>query len=447
MTAFHSVRCFAPFVAVASLALAGTPAAAVDPDGDPILWWNQVFLDTLPFQTNFQRPSASFNTAMHDAVNAALGRPNYAYLKVPGAAGGDIRAAAAQAAHDTLLALRPAQAALWSSSLATQLALVPDGPSKDLGRATGASHAAAVLALRANDGTGLPTPYTPSGLPGRWAPTPPAFAPAANPWLADVTPWLTTGNDQFRPGPPPALDSAEYTAAFDEVKALGAAIGSMRTADQTNAAKFWSAATGPAIFFYNGINLAEAAGLSTIENAALFARLHVAYADAEYQTFNSVFHYDHWRPVTAIRAADTDGNPATVADPTWTSLAVAPPFPSYAAPSIAIGSAITNILEAKFGQQTFCGTYAMLTRCFASASDALAESLESRIWGGTWFRFDGEAGLGIGEDIAAWTLAQKPFGAIPEPATWAMMIAGFGLVGGVARRRQREPKALRQACA
>lgn len=426
--------------AMAALALAivspSSPAAAAVPaDGDPVLWWNEVYLNSLPFPTGFQRNSASFNIAMHDAINAAVGKPHYGYLNLPVSAGGDVRAAAAKAAYDTLIVRAPGQAAIWDSALATQLALVPDGPAKDKGLATGAAYAAAILAARASDGTGAPTPYTPSGLPGRWAPTPPGFLPAVNPWLGNVTPWLTTGNDQFRPGPPPSLDSAAYAAAFEEVRTLGSLDSAARSADQTDAATFWAAATGAVIFLRAGIEMAAPLGWDAIDNAALFARLHVALADVTQSTQNSIYFYDYWRPVTAIHAADTDGNPATVADPAWTPFSVAPAFPSYASLTSSIGGAMAAILEAELGALPFCSTAAGLTRCFDSAGHAVAEAGEARIWGGVQWRFDGEAGLALGHDIAAWTLAAKPFGAVPEPGNWALLVAGFGLMGAALRRR------------
>ncbi len=423
-------------IAAFLLGCAAVPAAAVIPaDGDPILWWNQTYLDSLPFPTGFQRNSASFNIAMHDAVNTTLGRPNYAYKYVSGVAGGDARAAAAQAAHDTLMVRAPAQAAVWTAALDTQLALIPEGAAKDLGRSTGAKHAAAILALRANDGTGAPTPYAPSGLPGGWAPTPPAFAPAANPWLGNVTPWLATSNAQFRPGPPPSLDSTAYAVAFEEVKSLGATASLLRTAEQTSAALFWGATPGARIYMRAAVDQAEAEGLSTIENAALFARLHVALADATQHSMNSAYYYDFWRPYTAIRAADTDGNAATIADPLWTSLAVPPPFQSYTAIPVAIGGAMAGILEATFGGFSFCDTYGMQMRCFSTPEEAALESLDAAVWGGGWWRFDGEAGLAMGQNVASWTLAQNAFGAVPEPATWALLISGFGIVGMALRRR------------
>jgi hypothetical protein len=430
----------APVIALALAAVAVPVSAAEPADGDPVLWWNQVYLDALPAPTGFQRNSASFNIAMHDAVNTVLGRPNYAYIYLRGTSGGDVRAAAAQAAHDTLMVRAPAQAAVWTAALATQLALVPDGTAKEQGRATGAKHAAAILAARATDGTGTPTAYTPSGLPGRWAPTPPGFAPAANTWLGNVTPWLTTGNDQFRPGSPPAIDSADYTAAFADVRLLGAASGSTRTAAQTDAALFWGATPGARLYLRAAIDQSQAEGQSTIENAALFARLHVALADVTQANQNTAYHYDFWRPVTAIRAGDLDGNPDTIGDPGWTPLVAASPFPSYSAIPVSIGSALAGVLDAQFGHFAFCGTFASLTRCFDSAGDAVAESVDASVWGGAWWRFDAEAGAVLGEDIASWTLAQNEFGAVPEPGAWAMLLTGFGLVGAAARRRRQLPK-------
>jgi hypothetical protein len=425
--------------AVSALVAAG-PAGAVPVTGDPALYWQEVFL-SVQAPTGYQRQSAAMSIALHDAVNAALDKPRRPYLQGVGARGGDVRAAAAQAAHDTLMAFQPAQAATWSAALSAQLALVADGPAKTQGIATGAAHAAAMIAERAGDGTGAPTPYMPSGLPGRWAPTPPGFGPAIQPWLGNVKPWLTTGNDQYRPAPSPALDSPEYTAAFDEVHELGAAGSATRTADQTDAALFWGAALGPTTYLQAGIELGEPLGWDTIDYARMFALLNVALADVTQAIWNSKFHYDYWRPVTAIRAADTDGNPSTLADPTWTPLLNTPPHQAYVSAHAGIAGALTPILAELLGEQPYCSVSPgpmPRTRCFTSFTQSALDSSDSRVWGGIHWRFDSEAGLELGEAIARHVMDSRAF---DVPAPGALALFGLGLAGLAAGRARQRPAA------
>ena len=168
-------------------------------------------------------PYTMVDVAMFDAVNQTSGKHYAGFLGPLATGGGDTRAAASQAAHDVLVQINPAGTATYDASLAASLALVPGGAAKSAGVATGATVAAALLANRAADGYGAPYVYTPSGVPGRWAPTPDEMIPAQFKFLGSTDPWVIASPSSFRPGPPPALDSAAYTAAFAEVKSLGSA--------------------------------------------------------------------------------------------------------------------------------------------------------------------------------------------------------------------------------
>lgn len=433
-----SIRTLAAITA--ALTLGSVPAAAVAPNGDPVLYWNELMLGSSynPGQT---RPAAMLGIALHDTVNATLGRPNIPFLGMIPVQGGDTRAATAVAARNLLVTLIPGRAAEFDAAMAAQLALVADGPAKAAGMATGATIAAATLANRANDGAFAVVPYTPSGLPGRWAPTPPGFGPPAAPQQATMKTWLGMANDQFRLGPPPTLDSAEYTAAFNEVKAIGA-VGSARTADQSQAAQFWAAAAGPGPWIRAVIDQSEARGLSTLENAAIIGRLATGIGDSTIAVWDTKYHHDYWRPVTAIRNADIDGNPDTAADAGWTPFIGTPSHPSYASAHAAVGGAAATILGSYFGGTTqFCLLAGGINRCWDSFSAAADDGAMSRLWGGIHWRFDNERGLDLGRTVGSYALSATPFGAVPEPATWAMLIAGFGLTGIIARRRQRP-----QAC-
>ncbi len=419
----------------AGLAAASPGHAAAPVAGDPVQYWQDVMLGSLagppdPAGHGF----AIVDVAMFDAVNQTAGKPYHGYLGNIVTAGGDTRAAASQAAHDVLVQLNPGGAAGYDASLAASLALIPNGAAKTAGIATGATVAADVLASRAGDGFNTTVPYTPSGVIGRWAPTPDEMIPAQFTQLGTVTPWVIPSSSSYRPAPPPALTSAAYTAAFDEVKSLGSATSMTRTADQTAAAVFLATDNQP--FEYTALNAAEDKGLSSLASARMFAMTSVAYADSVTATFNAKYHYDFWRPVTAIRAADLDGNPDTAADPAWHALLFIPPFPSYTSAATGTGAAVDGVLEGLLGNNySFCLTGSS-TRCFASLADATTEWGNDRVWGGMHWRFDVNAGLAIGADVGRAVLSAHAFQAVPEPATWAMMLAGFGLAGAIARRRR-----------
>jgi hypothetical protein len=423
-----------------AILVAGPAAAAVEPvTGDPALYWHEVINTVLtgsPVTTS--RHAAMASVAIHDAINASLGRPNFGYLGSLNADGGDTRAAASTAAHNVLITLYPARAADLDAALAASLALVPDGPAKTKGIATGVTVASAVIARRTGDGSTAVVSYTPSGEIGRWAPTPPGFAAGVFPQWGGVDPWLMTSGDQFRSAAPPALNSAAYTAAFDEVKDIGASGSLTRTADQSASAVFWAGASGVGPWIRAAIDVAQGSGNSTLENASVLAQMLVAGADATIGIFDAKYHYDYWRPVTAIRAGDADGNPDTVGDAGWSSFITTPPHPSYISGHSGQAGAASVVLAAAFGNETaFCLTWAGNSRCWDSFSLAAEDAANSRLWGGIHWRFDNEAGLALGRAVGDWTLGSNAFNAVPEPATWAMMILGFGVVGLAARRRER----------
>jgi hypothetical protein len=425
-------------LAATALAMfATTPAAAVAPSGDPVLYWNELMLGAgyNPGQT---RPAALLNVALHDAVNATLGTPDYPYLGKIATPGGDTRAAAAVAARNVLVTLYPGRTAEFDAALATQLALIPDGAAKTAGITTGGLIATAAIARRANDGSFDVVPYTPSGLPGRWAPTPPGFGAPVTPQQRYVDPWLIDSQSQFRAAPPPAIDSAEYAAAFNEVKDLGSAGSLSRTDDQSESARFWAAGAGPGPWIRAAIDVSESRGLSTLENAQILGKLTATLGDINTTVWDTKYEYDYWRPVTGIRRADEDGNAATLQDAGWTPYITTPPHPSYLSAHAATGGAAAAILASYLGADTgFCVTNSVATRCWDSFDAAAEDGAQSRLWGGIHWRFDNEIGLAMGRDVAAFTLGSAQFGAIPEPATWAMLLTGFGLIGTVFRRRRR----------
>ena len=424
--------------AMATALLAPHSAQAATVDGDPVLYWNQLLIQSLPPSPLFaSRHAAILNTAMHDAVNAAQGAPNHGYLGAANPNGGDTRAAAAAAAFTVLKTLYPGNLATYQAAYNQSLALVGDPVARDAGVASGEAYAMQILTQRAGDGWNTVVPYVPSGLVGSWAPTPPGNLNAAGAQWGGVTPFLMTSGDQFRSGPPPALDSATYTAAFDEVKLLGAAGSAVRTADQSAAATYWVGASGPGPWLQIAIGAAEASGSSVMANATAMARLSAAIMDSTIGIFDSKYEYDYWRPVTAIRNAALDGNDGTVADATWSSFVTTPNHPSYISGHSGVAGAASTILADAFGDsQSFCLTWASQNRCWANYTASADDAAMSRLWGGIHWRFDNDAGLALGRSVGNFTLQSRAFAAVPEPGVWALLLLGFGAIGAALRRRR-----------
>ena len=212
-----------------------------------------------------------------------------------------------------------------------------------------------ILTIRANDGWNVaPSPFVLPTTPGNWQPTPPANSPAGFTQFPSVIPFAITSNDQFAPNSPPALTSAEYAASLNEVKEIGSATSTTRTADQTQIARLWANVNTPTTVWYVWNNVARTVAISrnntTAENARLFALLNISMHDALQTTMTSKFKHGLWRPVTAIRRADEDGNPDTEPDVNWSSLLGNPPYPTYAGNHAAIGTSQATILALFFGR-------------------------------------------------------------------------------------------------
>src|SRR5262249_40773437 len=231
---------------------------------------------------------------------------------------------------------------------------------------------------------------------------------ALAPQWPDVTPFALSTGAQFRPGAPPALDSAEYAAAFNEVKSLGRVDSTTRTAEQTQIARFWNDGLGTAFAMgywkRSAQPLATDRGLSLVQDARLFALLNIAEADAQIACWDAKYNYNLWRPVTAIRAADTDGNPDTDPDAGWTPLLVTPNFPSYTSAHSTLSGAAAEVLPSLFGPDHHFPVSADglpgVTRSFDSFAAAAAEAGQSRIYGGIHYQFDNQNGQQLGRNVA-----------------------------------------------
>jgi membrane-associated phospholipid phosphatase len=386
--------------------------------GDMVLRWNEDLLDVIRREGTVPpvaaRAMAMTQVAIFDAVDAI--RPSYVpyltQLQAPRSA--SIPAAVAEAGYEVLVHLFPAERASLRSELLASLNTVAAGLPRLQGAAVGKQAADAILAARAHDGSGATVTYTPGTGPGQWQPTPPAFAAAILPQWPNVTPFTMTSGAQFRPAPPPALTSAAYTAAFDEVKAFGAANSTVRTPEQTLIAKFWADGTGTATppGHWNEIaqTVARTRHTTLEQNARLFALLDLALADAGIVAWDCKYADSFWRPVTAIRAADTDGNPQTTADPTWTRLLPTPAFPSYISGHSTFSATAAAVLANFFGTDriTFTTTSNAVPgapRTFTSFSAAAAEAGQSRIYGGIHWQFDNQAGLACGRALGRYVAA------------------------------------------
>jgi len=355
---------------------------------------------------------AMVHIAIYDAVNAIDGYPFQAYgvhpTVIPPASAD---AAVAAAAHDILVALFPAQQAALDAKYAASLSTIADGPAKSNGIAVGQQTAAGILTLRANDGRDAVVSYSPGSGPGVWAPTPPGFLAAAAPEAAHVQPFALNSPSQFRAEPPPGLTSETWTRDYNEVKTLGVASGSTRTPEQTDIGRFWS---DQPILQWNRAwrNIAIMQGLSLEENARFFAMLATATADAIIACWDSKFTYNFWRPVTAIRAGDTDGNPATEPDVNWLAQVVTPNHPEYPAAHGCFSGSSTETLRFFFGTDDFNFTIdskvAGLTnavRSYNNFSQALDEVLDARVYGGMHYRNSTQKGALLGKQVSRFVTA------------------------------------------
>jgi membrane-associated phospholipid phosphatase len=386
---------------------------------DIVTTWNAAALDAIranktpPPQAS--RALAILHASIYDAVNGIL-RSHEAYV-VPSAvpASASIEAAASAAAHVVLAALFPSDSTSFDALHVGILAAIPEGPHKRTGVDWGERVARQILAWRANDKADAVVAAPGGAGPGVWQPTPPAFAPYLLPQWGFVTPFAMPSSSFMRPPGPPTFAGARWAADYNEIKSLGAAVGSSRTPDQSVIAVFWAdgAGTETPPGHWNSIAQRVSAdrGTSMVDNARLFALLNIAMADAAICAWDAKYTYDFWRPVTAIRNGDADGNPATVADPSWSSFIVTPPFPDYISGHSTFSGAASTVLATFYGTDgiSFAAESDALpgvVRTFTSFSAAAEEAALSRLYGGIHYRSANEDGLTAGIAIGELTVTQ-----------------------------------------
>src|SRR5438552_2174292 len=391
----------------AILSLQGTVSARASSDAsqpDQVIQWNRTLLQILqtpgaqPATIHPTRSMAIVHLAIYDAVNAIRGgHAPYLGLHAPRSASPD--AAAAAAAHTALLSLFPSQESVIDAKFQDSLSQIGSGAHVRQGIRVGEEAANAILAARANDGSdSTPSVFVPQSGPGEYQLTPPNFQqPVFTNW-PDVRPFALETGDHFRPPPPPAVINPRYTTDFNEIKST------TRSADQTDIGRFWGAA--PVQNVWNQI--AQTAGMSfdnsLEQNARMFALLDASLADGVIALYDSKYAYHRWRPVTAVQAADNDGNPDTTGDPNWTPLAVTALDPSYAGAHAEISQSAATTLRDFFGTDRldFSLTNPSLpgiVRSFQSFSEAADEAAVSRIYAGQHFRYDEDAGQALGDGV------------------------------------------------
>jgi hypothetical protein len=292
-------------------------------------------------------------TAVFDAINSITG--TYKNYHFTGTAPTIVsaEAAAVSAAHQVLINLYPGQKSYFDNALTASLAEITDGTAEDNGVTFGRTVADDILTLRSADGSSNTITYTPGTNAGQWQPTSPGFAPALLPQWGQVTPFALTSGDKFRPDGTPALNSAEYTTEFNQVKDLGSKNSTNRTAEQSQIAKFWADGSGtftpPGHWNQIAQNVAATKGNSLVDNARVFALLNISLADAGIAAWDAKYTYNFWRPITAIQNADSDGNANTIADASWTPLLTTPPFPEYVSGHSTFSGAAETILTGLLG--------------------------------------------------------------------------------------------------
>ena len=416
-------------VLVAVMAVLSSPAFS-QPAGNAIVQWNETTMNVIDangqIAVQSTRTLAMVHAAAHDALNAINRRYDAYYFEGPGDAGASPDAAVAAAAHTVLVGViggfgSPAQKgaalALVEQAYAAALAKVTDGPGRNKGVSVGRAAGAAMLALRKDDGATRDAPYTPGMGPGKWRPhpntTPPnppianpdvarGYAPSILPGWGNVTPFTLLSSSQYWLPGPPALTSPTYARDFNEIKGIGGRVSTVRTPEQTEIARFWF--EGPVAWNRIGRAVAASKNLDAWDSARLLALLNLAMADSYIAGFKIRYVYDFWRPVTAIREGDNDGNDATVGDPTWDSHQNTPAVSDYPSTQSTFSGAAAVALAGVLGDQvgftvTSGKPFEGITRSFTSFSQAARESADSRVYAGIHFRSACEDGLVLGRKI------------------------------------------------
>jgi PAP2 superfamily len=392
--------------------------------GDAVLAWESTLIDVVKADSAnvglASRTLAMVSGAIYDAVNDIERTGSVYKINVTAPSGASASAAAAEAAYTVLSSLDPSMQSLLDVVMAQSIAAVPSTVALEGGMQVGLEVGQGILAWRANDGSSIDVPYVPGTAPGDWRPTPPTYQDAWGPDWGDVATFgVTQPISAYQPPPPPALNSPEYAADLNQVESLGALNSKTRTPYETQTGIFWaydSTNTGTPVLHFQQIayEVALQQHNTMTQNARMFGLVDVAMGDAGIAAWDSKYTYNRWRPITAIQLANTDGNPATTADPTWQPLGspgapgqpnFTPPFPSYVSGHASFGAALFTTLTDFYGTNNVHFTITSdqlpgVTRTFSSFSAASYQNAISRIYLGLHFWFDETAGLTMGNEIA-----------------------------------------------
>jgi len=406
---------------IAALPASGGAQAPAAASPAVITAWNEIAANTIagPAPNGAARPAAEaimwfgfVGAAVYSAVNGITGK--YALYKWPTGAqapkGASPQAAAAAAAHrvlKTYFGSNPTIAASLDAALATSLGQIPDGVSKDQGIRYGGLAADRLIELRANDGRNAPIVFNVPPAPGVWRPTPPANAPFLDPWLSQVKPLMLDSPSQFRPGPPPAIGSPTYVQEFNEVRDYGVNTGSLRSAAQTQTALFFfDIAVLPIHAALR--DLVTRQGLDISDSARVLGAVDMSLADETIAVWDGKYQYGWWRPITAIREADNDGNPATAGVAGWTPLVPTPPYPDWPSGlSGAIGALSTTLSRLNPSGKvdlTITSPGSGITRHYDDAAVMQQDVIDARVWSGIHFRTADKTGVDMGIKVGNWAL-------------------------------------------
>ena len=361
-----------------------------------------------------ERATTRTALAMFEALNA-IDRRYRSHVDFPAATGpASLEAAAATAAFKVLLHHYPAQRTALEESYALAMSTVRDQAAREDGRRIGEAAATAALAAGGLDPAVEQIPYRPRTEPGRWIG---ASLPSLEPYWLAYRPWVIGNVEALRAPPPVALGSARWARDYEEVRRLGGRNSTERTPHQTLVARYRQAFdTLPALR-----QVADAPGRTLVQNARMFAVYQMAFDDAAQAMVASKLHYDFWRPITAIRNGDEDGNDATLGDPAWLPLLPTPPFSEYPCGHCTVAAAIAEVMKAETADSPLGGVRIMsqaipvsVVQTFPSWSAWAQEVSDSRIYGGVHFRFSNEAGEEIGRSAARIAL-ERALQPLPQP--------------------------------
>lgn len=380
---------------------------------DVVTDWNAIMIATVtvdPF--NQSRFAAITQLAVFEAVNAITGNyePYLGTVTAPRSASAD--AAAIAAAHTVLRAYFPARAAILDAARDTSLAAIPNGTAKDAGITVGEAAAAAMMAMRSDDGSGTPEFYQPPApAPGQWQMTPSCGGNGGQflHWR-NIKPFGIRKASEFRLDPPPTLTGTTYTRDYNEVKTVGSVASTERPTDRAEVARVYATFTPTQVF--NPVARSSAIGKSPAENARAFALLNMAIADAAIATFDSKYYYNLWRPETAIVAGDTDGNPKTDPSGAFTPFISTPCFPAYPSAHATLTTAAMETVQRIYGRGTYSISVASpsvsgVTLSYSNIRQIAADVDDARVYGGIHFRFDQVQGAEMGRRIAEYIYKNK----------------------------------------